>query len=211
MLKFFFFAVAVCSLGFLCPQAMLRADDTNLTSTRLADSNFTITNLEAMWPKQCGYTSNGWRFCLFFSDENYSDMNLIVLVGNNQGNPNAKYFWTPNETFQKFELKNSDGILLSLKSHFLVETNLPAVLPIKQFPRWSDGKLKNRMVFSSNGPPWVLKQFRFTNLYDITNEGDYTLSVCAVLYKLDVNSNAVMRRVILPCATNTIHLKSTIK
>jgi hypothetical protein len=86
-----------------------------------------------------------------------------------------------------------------------MDESFPEKMPLKKFPRWSDGQIKSGFGFVSNGPPDLVGKCVLKDIYAIKNEGDYTLTVCPVLYRYGTNSD-FLDRVDLPCVTTKIHL-----
>jgi hypothetical protein len=61
-------------------------------------------------------------------------------------------------------------------------------------------------------PPETINMLHFNDLYSITKEGDYTLTVQPVLYKQYNHTNpAVLDRVDLPCVTTKVHLVPNVR
>ena len=66
--------------------------------------------------------------------------------------------------------------------------------------------------FSANKGPGRIISFKLGDLYSITNEGDYTLTVQPVLYKQFNHTNRdILDRVDLPSVTAKVHLISNAK
>jgi hypothetical protein len=168
---------------------------------------FTVTNIEAMWAGVWEADTNGWRVQLSFWNTNSSDVWASIAIGNTTTNLGGGYVWTPNEKYSVFELTDSNGIIILPKNGITLGGEFPSQMPARAFPKWPDGKLKNRMGFFTNSPPWVLKQFSFCDIYQVRNEGDYTLAVCVTIYKTGTNSEHLFRRIDLPCVNTKIHLK----
>jgi hypothetical protein len=57
----------------------------------------------------------------------------------------------------------------------------------------------------TNRPPDYLGFLKLDEIYSVTNEGDYTLTVQPVLYKQRIGTN-ILDRVDLPSVTTKVHL-----
>jgi hypothetical protein len=90
----------------------------------------------------------------------------------------------------------------------LISTNVyPYVLLIPSVAT-NLGGIPSEMIisFSSNNPPARINYLRFSDLYSITKEGDYTLNVQPVLYKRSLTNSQVLDRADLPSVTSKVHL-----
>lgn len=166
-----------------------------------------ITNSDAMWPGVWKENTNGWRVQLYYWKAKSMDVWVSVGIGNTVKNTGNGFLWTPNEKFAKCELTDSNGTAIFPKKGMMLEDQFPSILSVHAFPRWQNGGLKNRIGFFTNSPPWILKQFRIKDVYQLKDESDYTLTVCPVIYKLGTNSENMAYRIDLPCITTKIHLK----
>lgn len=113
------------------------------------------------------------------------------------------------------------------------ETNLPAwVSPangslVAKFPKtistdvypyfeYSNGygKIRHQITGETgsvtNRPPFNIGFLKLDEIYSVTNEGDYTLTVQPVLYKMRVGTN-LLDRVDLPSVTTKVHLVPNMK
>jgi hypothetical protein len=174
---------------------------------------YPATNIEAVWPGIWQQNTNGWRVQVYGWNTNGPDAWVSVGIGNTVTNSTGGggYLWTPNERFAKFELMDSNGMAVLPKKGIILEDQFPSRLPIHDFPKWSDGELKNRMGFFTNSPPWILKQVRIRDLYQLKEEGEYTLTVCPIIYKFGTNAENFVYKIDLPCVTAKIYLKPYLK
>ena len=164
-----------------------------------------VTNISAMWPGVWVEGTNGWRVQLCCWNTNSQDCGVSIEIGNVKTNIGRGYYWTPKERFLKCDLIDSNGTAISQIPGIVLSEKFPARLPLHDFGAWPDGRLKGRIGFMTNSPPWVLKQFQFQDKYLLKYEGDYTLAVCVVLYKSGTNN--VANRIDLPCVSTKIHLR----
>jgi hypothetical protein len=164
----------------------------------------TNINMVALWPSVWKENTNGLRVLAQFLRERDEPM-LRIGVGSVVSNDLGSYVGAPYGKFRMFELRDSNNIVMPLRSEASHETNLPFRISIKELPRWPHGGLKNTIGFFTNGRPYILNDIKFQDLYRITNEGDYTLNVCAAIYKFESNIE-YLDRIDLPCVVQKIHL-----
>jgi hypothetical protein len=157
--------------------------------------------LEGVWQEN----TNGWRVIVCCWEKNTPDVRVSVAVGSRVVNSDGGYIATPNGRFEKCELINSNGIIIQPKRRASMEDQFPSRMAIRSFPKWPDGAIKNHVGFLSNSPPAKLSEFRIRDVYSIKEEGDYTLTVCPVIYKSGTNAD-YLDRVDLPCVTTKVHL-----
>jgi hypothetical protein len=182
--------------------------------------------------------TNGWRVLLTVRT-NPSDPSLVE-VGSVTTNSGPGYLRTPYGKFAKFELLDSAEKIVKPKpdagtnmlkwyNHDLAyDTNQPAwasptngslgvdfpeTTTVKVFPHFGNDAVGD-FSFSTKTGPMLIISFKLGDLYSITNEGDYTLTIQPVLYKYDprkningLNNTNVLHRVDLPSVTTKVHLK----
>jgi hypothetical protein len=176
--------------------------------------------------------ANGWRTLLYVSTNTF-DLSIIA-AGNVMTNSGPGYLKAPYGKFAKFELLNSEGEIVQprlnagtnmLKWYYhnlpfntnqpawasptngSLEVNFPETTSVKFYPHGRSGSTVGDF-YSTAGQPMAIIWFKLGDLYSVTNEDDYTLTVCPVLYKQGVGTNysEVLKRVDLPCVTTKIHL-----
>ncbi len=86
-----------------------------------------------------------------------------------------------------------------------MEAVFPVKIRAKSLPRWPDGGLKNNISFLTNGGPYPLTNINLNNVYIVTTEGDYKLTVCPTIYKFESNRQ-YLDRIELPSVTSQVHL-----
>jgi hypothetical protein len=185
--------------------------------------------------------TNGWRALLYVST-NTSYMSVIA-AGSLITNSGPGYLTAPYGKFAKFELLDSDGKVMQPKldagtnmlkwyDHDLIyDTNQPAwasptngslavdfpeTTTVKVFPHGRGGGVAGVFIFSTKQGPLPISKFVLGDLYSITNEGDYTLTVQPVLYKFGNGTNLtdmfgnkytdILNRVDLPSVATKVHL-----
>jgi len=166
------------------------------------------------------------------------------FAGSPGTNSGPGYLVPPFNKFAKFELLSPDGKVMPIKpnagitnmtkwgywiNYLADQTNVPfwssptngsvvADFPETaspaDFPHVGSGELVGNFRFFSYSS-CSIATCQLGDLYSITNEGDYTLTAQAVLYKLDdaedrpiycFQTNLVLHRVDLPCITTKVHL-----
>jgi len=175
--------------------------------------------------------TNGWRVALGVST-NASDR-WAVALGSLITNSGGGYLKPPYGKFAKFELLNSDGNIMQPKpnagtnllkwyNHDLahqtnqpawasptngsLEVDFPATASAEEYPHFRSGSIVGDFDFFG-GYPMPISLFTLGDLYSITNEDDYTLTVQPVLYKQFNHTNSdILDRVDLPSVTTKIHL-----
>jgi hypothetical protein len=131
-------------------------------------------------------------------------------VKNSGGNDCPMYFTTPDGKFSKFVLQDTHGAAVQLKESageawvsaqegiFTVgvtnkakwngslEEDFPQQISVGAYPRYPshpNGVIAGEFFFESNSPPRSVGRYRLNDVFSITNEGVYTLTVRPVLYK----------------------------
>ncbi len=96
-----------------------------------------------------------------------------------------------------------------------VEENYPATISDTEYPRWKSGdglragRFAKFVGFVSNGPPCYIEFIKFNDVFAIKTEGDYTLTVQPVLYRMHYDGGTFqgyLDRVDLPSVTTKVHL-----
>jgi hypothetical protein len=165
------------------------------------------TNIERIWHGVWSTDTNGLRTELQVFTDSTQVPWLVVSVGSVTTNSDAHcYCGPPNGKFAKCELRSTAGIVILPKGEAL-EEELPLHIPATAMPRWENGghTFKNRIGFQSNSPPGVLKKTPIRSIYKIIKDGEYTLTVCPVMYELDADGQS-FKRVNLPCVSANIYL-----
>lgn len=173
-----------------------------------ADGKFhAVTNvdLQALWPGVWKEDTNGLRVQLSLIT-NGSPTLVLIGVGSVRFNSLGGYVGSPNPPFQKFELTDTNGIVIPFMRGKSIEGSPPARLSINKFPRWPDGGLKSHIGFFTNGGPFMLADINLNSLYQIPRVSDYVLTVCPAIYRFGTNSE-YLELVDLPCVTTRVHLK----
>jgi len=67
-------------------------------------------------------------------------------------------------------------------------------------------KIMGEIGANTNLPPFPVGLLKLDEIYSVTNEGNYTLTVQPVLYKISDTNQTILNRVDLPSVTTKIHL-----
>ena len=169
--------------------------------------------------------------------------NAIVTVdwGSVIKSSGGGYMRTPNGKLAKIELLDSTGVSVPIKpgagSNLLGQlfcgmtypTNQPAwaepsggslnekfpkAILASAYPYGPGGTIVGEIGAFSNEPPEHINILNLTDLYNVTNEGNYTLTVQPVLYKLRLETalkNGSLDRVDLPSVSTKIYLRPKLK
>lgn len=191
------------------------------------------TNIAELWSGTWNQDTNGWRVQLRVCKTNSPDVCVLVQVGSVTRNSGLGYLPAPDCQFAKFELTDTNGDILSPRwrsaallyqrryvgkwivrprrwLHELdtsLEAKLPLTVSVADYPHFDNGTLVDHFGFVSNGPPCQIGYVKFKDVYSIKHEGDYTLTVCPVLYKMRSDTNeGILDRVDLPSVVTRIHL-----
>jgi hypothetical protein len=180
------------------------------------------TNTDQFWRGIWKEDTNGWRVELNFSETNTPEVAVAVRIGSivkNSDDGTGDYFTTPYSDFAKIELLTPDGVIVQPKWRGTLKGDFPQRISVGLYPRGIVGPLAGEFLFVSNGPPFYVGGYRLKDAYSITNEGDYTLTVCPVLYKnltgkkidvsdenFHISNTNLLDRVDLPSVSAKIHL-----
>jgi hypothetical protein len=183
--------------------------------------------------------TNGWRVNVRIYETNTPNVKMTVHVGSIVTNSGPGLLPTPDTKFAKLQLLDPNGKVVPTKPgsalalyeyggtnvsrpHPMpswrdgsVEENYPATISDTEYPRWKSGwgQTAGRFVkfvgFVSNGPPCHVGYFRFNDIFSVKAEGDYTLTVQPVLYRMHSEGGSFqgyLDRVDLPSVTTKVHL-----
>jgi hypothetical protein len=81
----------------------------------------------------------------------------------------------------------------------------PKTISTNVYPYFYNNMLGEISGSATNFPPVGINALKLEEVYSVTNEGDYTLTVQPVLYKKRVETN-LLDRVDLPTVSTKIHL-----
>jgi len=176
-----------------------------------------VWNTNNYWQGVWKGGTNGWGVMLTLYGTNTPNAEVWVGVGRIKivSGDVANCFCPPDGKFAKFELRTFDGRIVEPKEGKSLEEDYPENLAIGAYPRWPDGLIK-ALDFGivTNGGPDTVGHYRLNDLYSITNEGIYTLTIRPVIYKdtrgVSEESNMaatnLFDRVDLPSVSAKIHL-----
>lgn len=183
--------------------------------------------------------TNGWRVNLRIYPTNSPDMRMTVHVGSIVTNSGAGLLPTLDGKYAKLELLDANGkavptrrgataklyrvknaVMASAEKEHVnnhppsvddasVEENYPDTISDLEYSRWKNGSFLHYAGFVSNGPPCHIGYIKFNDIFSIPTEGDYTLTVQPVLYRMHYDGGTFqgyLDRVDLPSVTTKVHL-----
>ena len=195
------------------------------------------TNMADNWWGVWVEDTNGWRVNLRIYPTNSPDMRMTVHVGSIVTNSGAGLLPTPDGKYAKLELLDANGKAVPTRrgaaaklyqgrnavmvesecvnqhppsaDDASVEENYPDTISDLEYPRWKNGSFLYFSGFVSNGPPCHIGYIKFNDIFSIKTEGDYTLTVQPVLYRMHYDGGTFqgyLDRVDLPSVTTKVHL-----
>jgi hypothetical protein len=202
------------------------------------------TSYERYW-RHCVWSemTNGWRVVLYPGSATRS--HVSIAVGSLVTNAGPGYLEAPYHKFAKFELLDPNGKIVQTKpnagtnlfkvyysnlanltnpppwaspTNGALAVDFPETIWSKDYPQSTAGFLVGDFGFSL-GEPAHICEFVLTDLFSITNEGDYKLTVRPVLYAFDptkygsanYKKNIQLQRVDLIEVSAKIHLVPNVK
>jgi hypothetical protein len=191
------------------------------------------TNMEQFWHGNWLEDTNGFRVQLNTAS-NASSFMVSVQVGTFRLGlpPGSIYYATPNGKFAKFKLTDSNGLVIPPKPgagtnlldtiRVYYRTNPPAwAAPsagslVADFPErvstnvwplyYKGVGLARSVHMTARGYPRQISSLNLYDLYFITKQGDYTLTVQPVLYMQKSYASEFLDRMDLPSVTTNVHL-----
>ena len=109
----------------------------------------------------------------------------------------------PVAKFRMFRLEDSNGVVVPTRPGITMEHQFAQIMAWKDFPR--PHNIFDSPEWGTNHFPVILAQIQLNEIYDITNEGEYTLTVGPVIYESEVNL-AYLDRVDFPYLSGKMHL-----
>jgi hypothetical protein len=175
-----------------------------------ADTNAAPLPKELLSPQMAwGEETNGIRAGV---DWGLSDkMSVRVVVLSFKTNETWLYVAPPGKEFRTFELRDARGVLLAPLNGKKLDGELPQQILAKNLPyRPASGihhrKTLDNWLLIGYGQPVIFRDVDLQDVYQIAQEGDYTLTVCVAIYRFAPDQQSVLR-IDLPPVTMKIHLK----
>jgi hypothetical protein len=163
------------------------------------------TNVNELWPGVWKQSTNGMRVQLYCRDTNRLDFSVAISVGSVTTNSPERYYSPPIGQFWQFQLRDTNGNILSPKNPQFIGSEPPLKIEDRDIAKWHDGERKGLFGFLSNAPPVTLQDFKIYDLYRIPREGDYILLGCPAVYRFEKERQDWVR-IGLPCVSVSIHL-----
>lgn len=152
-----------------------------------ANGFYKFADTSELWRGVWREDTNHWRVELNFENTNSSEVNLDVIIGsavtNSTSNDGPAYFQTPDGKFARFELTDTNGNIIPPQQSKVFERDFPREISVREYQREPSGGIRGHFSFTANGWPASVGKFKLSDVYLITNEGDYLLTVQPVLYK----------------------------
>ncbi len=158
-----------------------------------------------VWSDETNSFRTGVRF-----DSHSKEIDIWVLSSTNAG---LVYVYPPSGKPPKLELQDTNGIIIQpIKNR--MDGELPQRLPANDLRKYySDGLfyghgVKYKYFMIGKNVPNTLNDFVISDVYQVKEEANYTLTVFPMLYKFETNREYA-DRIDLPCVTTKIHLAPT--
>ena len=133
-----------------------------------------------------------------------------ISVGSLVVKGSAAFRGPPSGKFLTFQLQDSNGTVLPMRSGIKLEGDFATRIGIEDLPKQLShedvtGVYMSDVSWITNGGPVLLSQVRLRDVYEVTNEGYYALSVRPVIYSWEQNGK-YLDLVDLPTLSTNIHL-----
>jgi len=131
---------------------------------------------------------NHWRVELNFEKTNTADFTLEVAIGVVDTNllsiDKPHYFEAPDGKFEVFELQDANGVLIQPKPGKQLQRKFPKQISVGEYRRDRVGGIRNLFyLHTTDTPPTTVGRHKLNDVFSITNEGDFLLTVQPVLFK----------------------------
>jgi hypothetical protein len=152
-----------------------------------SNGNYKFADPSEFWRGVWKEDTNHWRVELNFEKTNTPNATVDVVIGgivtNSTSNDGPAYFKTPDGKFEKFELSDTNGIAIPAKRGKVLERDFPQIISVGEYQRDRSSGIRGFFSFTTDTPPRTVGKHRLNDVFSITNEGDYLLTVQPVLYK----------------------------
>jgi hypothetical protein len=133
---------------------------------------------------------------------------VVVYVLTSRTNEFWNFLAPPNGKFARLELQDSNGVVVPLiwwREKLAGES--PQSIKRENLPVGNGrrGGMYLNLLGLTAGQPARFKEFKLQEVYQIKQEGDYTLTVCVAMYQFAPDRKSVFR-IDLPCVTTKVHL-----
>jgi len=162
-----------------------------------------LTNVNRIWAAGTWTQgTNGLRVMLVAETNKYSPL-LFVCIGSLT--TNLIFVEEPNCKFARFELRNAKGELVPTVKGKSLEGSIADRLPRTSFPMHHNGLL-HAHGFRAGSQPDQLPSLRLRDFFEINGDGDYTVTVCPAIYRIEEDGK-MLSRIALPTVSMSIHLE----
>jgi len=138
-----------------------------------------------------------------------AETNLLVEIYNWYQRSAPTISLGPNESSPKILYETNLPSWVAPASGSLT-AKFPKTITLNVYPGQEYTGMIGKIECFTNWPPPYLGFLKLDQIYSVTNEGDYTLTVQPVLYKKRIETN-ILDRVDLPSVTTKVHLVPNVK
>jgi|GEM_PF-5208431 hypothetical protein len=191
----------------LCQQAV--------PGTYLPDSNgvyqlYTGTG-DQFWPGTWNTSKSGYQDKLDVLAPGTSNPWAVVYVGSRVMNSWGDYYSPAHGKRLRIELLDAQGVLVPLRDGKAIESNLPQRISVHDLGAGVGVPLSKQSIYwFTNGSPARLYEIELRDMFLIRTEGDYTLSICPIVYKMELDKKH-LSQIALPFLRTNIHLLKDVR
>src|SRR5437588_12660843 len=148
--------------------------------------------------------TNGLRTGIAWTPDSPVQKVFVLLFSNTAASP-SEYVYPPGHRLAKVELRALDGSVVPPGTQSSkLDGDLPQSITAGDLPSVRSGSIfrgrgidHEYFLLSRSGPSRLL-DFKLTEIFEVKKRGDYTLTVCPVLYHFTTNRQSAIR-VNWPC------------
>jgi hypothetical protein len=131
----------------------------------------------------------------------------VVLVGSRVTNAWGDFFAPASGKYLRFELRDSNHVLVPLRKGITMECKLPQRISVDDLisAGGSHYLSSEQISWFTNGNPAKLDVVELRDVFQVPSEGDYSLSLCPIIYRREFDK-LHLDQIALPCLSTNIHL-----
>jgi hypothetical protein len=170
---------------------------------------------DEFWTGNWKETSAGLRDQLISGSLDTTEPWIEIRVGSLVIAGSGEFRGTPSGKFLRFQLEDSNGVVLPMRPGIILEERFAksirsADMPVQLSQQDVASVHFNSIPWTTNGGPTIVDVVQLRDLYEITNEGNYTLTVRPAIYQYEKSwTNLVL--VELPLLSTNVHLLRLMK
>jgi hypothetical protein len=131
---------------------------------------------------------------------------IFLMLGSTEVNCEGLYQRAPDGKFAKCELRSALGRIIPPRPGASIESEHPLKISFADIPKTKGRRrVEDTLIFSTNGLVATVAAFAIPDVYHIPEEGDYTLTLTAVVYRFRTGS-LDLDRIDLPSLSAVFHL-----